>query len=86
MRLPVSLVSRGRRAGLRTCFDELVVLSDTEPEPTPEQRMGQETERNLLSYAKSSISAIEYGKILHYTNSFLFGCLSPGSVIDAGGM
>ena len=39
MRLPVSLVSRGRRAGLRTCFDELVVLSDTEPELTPEQRM-----------------------------------------------
>ena len=32
------------RAGLRNCFDELVALSDVEPELTKEQRMAREPE------------------------------------------
>jgi glycerate 2-kinase len=48
-------VEEAARDGLRTCFDELVALSDLEPELTQEQRMSREPE--LLRHHAARLAA-----------------------------
>jgi len=48
-------IEEAARAGLRTCFDELIALSDVEPELTQAQRMAQEPE--LLSRHAARLAA-----------------------------